>query len=190
LAVALTLTAAITVGAITFTLTRGGSAGADDSVSVQANVDFSQLMTELPKLGFAGSVPRDAGSDSSQNCSQASTGEVQKFLAKNPCKEYAVTLVKLHDQQVATQAVVTWVVMPTSKLTLQYKDLIDLRYKGNPPGQSADFDGICYASGVYADSAWAAQVQPTGHVSVDRRILQAVVPVKLSTSYVDDHCAG
>ena len=190
-AIAITATAVVTVGAVTFTLTRGdGSAGASDSFSVQANVDFTQVMTELPKLGFAGSIPQDAASDSSPNCSQASTGDVQQFLMKNPCKEYAVTLVKLHNQQVATQAVVTWVVMPTSGLTLQYKVLIDLRYKGNPPGQSTDFDGLCYASGVDGDSAWAAQVQPTGQVSVDRQILKSVVPVKLSTSYLEGHCVG
>jgi hypothetical protein len=84
---------------------------------------------------------------------------------------------------------------PLSKQTFktdyrEYKVLIDLRYKGNPPGQSTDFDGLCYASGVDGDSAWAAQVQPTGQVSVDRQILKSVVPVKLSTSYLEGHCVG
>jgi hypothetical protein len=187
-AVAITATTVVTAGAVTFTLTGGGSTGASDSVSVQANINFSQVVTELPKLGFAGRVTQNAASDSSQNCSQASTGDVQQFFAKNPCKEFAVTLTKLHNLQVATQAVITWVVMPTLSLTLQYKSLVDLRYTGNPPGQSADFPGLCYASGVSGDSVWAAQVQPTGQISVDQQILQAVAPAKLSTSYLDNHC--
>jgi hypothetical protein len=189
-AIAITAAAVVTAGAVTLTLTGGGSAGASDNISVQTTVNFNQVMTELPKLGFAGVVTQNATSDSSQNCSQASTGEVQEFFANNPCKEFAVTVAKLHNEQIATQAVITWVVMPTVALTLKYKNLVDLRYTGNPPGQSTNFDGLCYASGVNGNSAWAAQVQPTGHIFVDQQILQAVVPVKLSASYLADHCIG
>jgi hypothetical protein len=169
--------------------TRGATAQGE-SVSIQANIDFNQLIAELPKLGFAGSVPQNAASDSSQDCSQNSTGYVREFLAKNQCKEYAVTLVKLHKQGIATQTVISWVVMATPSLTFQYKNLVDERYKGNAPGQPTNFDGLCYASGQDNDAAWVAQVQPTGRVTVDRQILQAVSPAKLSASYLEMHCVA
>lgn len=90
-AIAITAAAVVTAGVVTLTLTGGSSAGASGSISVQTTVNFNQVMTELPKLGFAGVVTQNATSDSSQNCSQASTGEVQKFFVNNPCKELAVT---------------------------------------------------------------------------------------------------
>lgn len=189
-AIAITATVAITAGAVTFTLTRGTSSEASSGVSVQANVDLNQAITELPKLGFAGRVSRDGATDSSQNCSQASTGDVKKFLTKNPCKEYSVTLIKLHEQEIYSQAVISWVVMPTPSLTVRYKSIVDKRYKGNPPGQSSVFNGLCYASGKNENAAWVAQVQPTGHVTLDRQILQAVAPVKLSRTYFETHCVG
>jgi hypothetical protein len=187
-AIAITATAVITAGAVTFTVAEGGSAGASDSVSVQANIDFNQVMAELPKLGFAGSVPLNGAPGSSQDCSQNSTGDVKQFLVVNPCKEYAVTLIKLHKQGIATQAVISWVVMASPSLTLKYKQLVDERHRGNPPGQPTVFNGLCYASGQNDDAAWVAQVQPTGDVAVDQQILQAVAPAPLSTSYLRIHC--
>jgi hypothetical protein len=190
LALAITATVAITVGAVTFTLTRGGSAGASDSVSAQANVDFNQAVAELPKLGYAGKVSQNGASDSSQDCSQHSTGAVRQFLSTNQCKEYAVTLINLHKQGIVTQAVISWVVMATPGLTLQYKNLVDERHQGNPPGQPPKFNGLCYASGQDEGAAWVAQVQPTGQVAEDRQILQAVAPVELSANYLGVHCIG
>jgi hypothetical protein len=190
IALAITASAAITAGAVTFTFVTSNSSGASDSISVQANIDLTQILTELPKLGFAGSVPQNGASDSSQDCSRSSTGDVKQFLAKNSCKEYAVTSVKLHKQGIATQAVISWVVMATPSLTMQYKSLVDKRRKGNPPGQPTNFNGLCYASGQDDNTAWVAQVQPTGHVAVDRQVLQAVAPVKLSASYLGIHCVG
>lgn len=189
--VAFGITAAVTVtaGAATFTATRGGSSSPNDNVSVQVNIDLSQAVTKLPKLGFAGSAStKSGGSNSSADCSRSATGEVRQFLTRNPCKEYAVTSIKTHRQQIATQAVITWVVMDTPTLATQYKDIVDQRYKGNPPGQPTSFNGLCYASGQSSDTAWVAQVQPTGHVAVDRQILRAVAPVELSTNYLGIHC--
>lgn len=188
LAIAITATVTITAGVVTFTATRGSSAG--DSVSVQANIDLKKAVADLGELGFAGNVPLNGTSDSSQNCSQSSTGNVKKFLTENPCKEYAVTLAKLHKQGIVTQAVISWVVMTTPGLNLQYKKLVDERHRGNPPGQSADFNGLCYASGQDDDATWVAQVQPTGHIAVDQQILQAIAPAKLSTNYLGIHCIG
>jgi hypothetical protein len=115
---------------------------------------------------------------------------VKQFLIENPCKEYAVTLVKLHKQGIITQAAISWVVMTTPALNSQYKKLVDERFSGNPPGQSADFNGLCYASGQDDDATWVAQVQPTGHIAVDQQILQAIAPAKLSTNYLGIHCIG
>jgi hypothetical protein len=185
LAIAITATVAITAGAVTFTVTRGSSASASDSFSVQINIDLKKVVADLGELGFTG---EGHTSGSPQNCSQNSTKDVKLFLAKNPCKEYAVTLVKVHKKGIPAQAVITWVVMPTPSLTSQYKKLVDKRYEGNPPGQPANFNGTCYASGLDGDAAWVAQVQPTGHIVVDRQILQAIAPMKLSTSYLGIHC--
>lgn len=188
LAIAITATVTITAGAVTLTVTRDGSAG--DSVSAQANIDLKKAVADLGELGFAGNVPRSGTSDSSQNCSQSSTGDVKQFLIENPCKEYAVTLAKIHKQGIVTQAVISWVVMTTPGLAVQYKNLVDERYKGNPPGQSADFNGLCYASGKDNDATWVAQVQPTGRIAMDQQILQAIAPAKLSTNYLGIHCIG
>jgi hypothetical protein len=78
--------------------------------------------------------------------------------------------------------------MATASLTSQYKNLVAERHTGNPPGEPANFNGLCYASGHDEDAAWVAQVQPTGHVTVDRQILQAIAPAKLSASYLRMHC--
>jgi hypothetical protein len=190
LGIAITAAVAITTGAIAFTLTRGGSSSVDGSVSNQASAALKQAVTELPKLGFAGNVSQSGASDSSQNCSQNSTGDVKQFLIKNPCKEYAVTLIDLHKKGISTQASVSWVVMATPSLTFQYKTLADELRKGNPPGQPTNFNGRCYASGQDDDAAWVAEVRPTGHVAVDRQILQAVAPVHLSASSLKVHCVG
>jgi len=193
--IVLTITASLAIAAgagaaATVTLNTGGSSGENGNVSIQANLDLTQIDAELSKLGFNGGATQDGASDSSQNCSQASTGDVKAFLTRNQCKEYAVTLVELNRKGIATQAVITWVVMDTPSLTTQYKNIADERHKGNPPGQPDNFDGLCYASGQNNVSAWVAQVQPTGNVSVDRQILQAVAPANLSASYLGLHCVS
>lgn len=190
LAIALTATAVIIAGAVAFIVTRGSSAGANDGISVQADHDLKKVIADLPKLGFAGNVPRSGASEVPQNCSQDSTGDVKRFLTQNPCKEYAVTMINLHQPGISTQAVISWVVMTTPSLTSQYKKLADGRHRGNPPGQPAHFNGRCYASGQNGDATWVAQVKPTRHIAVDRQILQAVAPVKLSASYLRVHCTG
>jgi hypothetical protein len=188
--IAITAIVAIAVGVVVFTLTRGGSGGADTGVSAQARTNVNQAVTDLLKLRYAGKILQDGGSDSSSNCSQSSTGVVRDFLVKHPCKEYAVTSIALHKHDVSTQAVISWVVMTASGLTTQYKNLADELHRGNPPGQPGNFNGRCYASGQNGDSAWVAQVRPTGDVTADREILQAVAPAKLSPSYLAIHCVG
>jgi hypothetical protein len=183
--IAILAAVAIAVGAVIYTLTRGGSAGAGE-VSVQASASSKQAVAALLKLRYAGQVVRSSGSD----CSQGSTGDVKTFFAKNPCKEYAITSMEVHDQKVSTRAVISWVVMNTTGLTAQYRNLVDELHKGNPPGQPASFNGSCYASGQDGNSTWVAQVQPTGNVAADRQILQAVAPAKLPAGYLPVHCVG
>lgn len=192
LAIAITATVVIGGGAITYSVTSGGSSSSAGSVSVQANVDLGQAVSNLLKLGFAGSDnAENGGSSSAQDCSQSSTGNVKQFLTRNPCKEYSVSSIKAHQNGISTQAAISWVVMATPDLAAQYKEIVDGRHRGNPPGQQPDsFNGLCYASGQDSDTTWVAQVQPTGHIAVDRQILQAVAPVNLSGDYLAEHCVG
>jgi hypothetical protein len=190
IAFAITAAVAITAGTATFTLTRGNSSDASDSVSVQFNLDSKQIVAALQELGFAGTVRRIGASGSSLDCSQSATGDVRQFLARNPCKEYAATLAQLSRQGIATQAVISWVVMANPGLAMQYKNLADERHEGNPPGQPISFNGLCYASGQNDDTVWVAQVQPSGHAAVDAQILQAVTPVTLSATYLRIHCVA
>lgn len=191
LSIAITATVAIAAGIVTYTVTSGSSSGAGASVSLQANIDLGQAVSEITKLGFSGSDNAKNGSlNSPADCAQNSTGDVRMFLTRNQCKEYSVALLKIHKQGVATQAAISWVAMTTSGLALQYKDIVDKRLNGNPPGQPPNFSGLCYASGQNGDTAWVAQVQPTGYISVDRQILQAIAPVKLSANYLEMHCIG
>jgi hypothetical protein len=190
LAAAVTATAVVTIGGVTYTVTSGGPSSASDGTSIQANVDLGHAVSELMKLGFAGSDNlTTGGSNSAADCTLNSTGEVKAFLTQNPCKEYSVALVKINRQSVSTQAVVSWV-MTSPSLAVRYKDIVNERYAGNPPGQPSAFSGICYASGQEEDSVWVAQVQPTGSMTADRQILQAVAPVDLSESYLHAHCIG
>jgi hypothetical protein len=170
-------------------VTSGGSSSSAGNVSVQANIDLGQAVSKLLKMGFAGSDnTKNGGSNSSQDCSQSSTGNVKQFLTKNPCKEYSVSSIEAHQNGVSTQAAISWVVMATPDLAAHYKEIVDERHRGNPPGQPVSFNGLCYASGQDGDTTWVAQVQPTGHIAVDRQILQAVAPVDLSGDYLAVHC--
>jgi hypothetical protein len=148
LAIAITVTAAIAGGTVTYSVTSGGSSSSAGNVSVQANIDLGQAVSKLLKMGFAGSDnTKNGGSNSSQDCSQSLTGNVKQFLTKNPCKEYSVSSIEAHQNGISTQAAISWVVMATPDLAAHYKEIVDERHKGNPPGQPVTFNGLCYASG-------------------------------------------
>lgn len=188
LAMAITVTVALGAGAATIDIsTSGKPASASTSITVQANLNLKPVVTELLRLGFAGtSIAQPTGSDS--GCAQDASGDVKQFLTLHPCKDSALSSITMHKQGISTQAVVSWVVMPTITLASQYKSIADEPGKGNPPGESAVFTGLCYASGQSGDTVWAAQVLPTGDLAADRQILQAIAPVTLSKSYLKAHC--
>jgi hypothetical protein len=104
--------------------------------------------------------------------------------------EYAIASIRAHRQDTSAQVAISWVVMPTPALATQYKHMVDERYRGNPPGESAAFNGLCYASGQNGETVWVDQVQPTGHINADQEILQVMAPTKLSPSYLDIHCVS
>lgn len=186
LAIGVTATIVVGAGAATISVANSGnSTGASNSIRVQANINLSQAIAELSKLGFAGS---DSVRQTDTKCAQNASGDVRKFLTLHPCKEYAIASIKMHKQDVSTAAAVSWVVMPSIALANRYKAIVDRRHSGNPPGESAAFNGLCYASGQSVETVWVDQVRPTGHPAVDRQILQAVAPVRLPASYLKMHC--
>lgn len=188
LTVAVTVAVALGVGAVTIDLsTSGKSANSSNAITVQANLDLKLVVAKLLKLRFAGtSMAQPTGSDS--GCAQDASGDVKQFLTLHPCKDSALSSITMHKKRISTQAVVSWVVMPTNTLANQYKLVADEPGKGNPPGESAIFTGLCYASGQSGDTVWAAQVLPTGDLAADRQILQAIAPIALSRSYQKAHC--
>ena len=180
IALALSLVAVATVGAVTITTTWSGASSGGSTLTVQAKADVTRVVTALSALGF-----RDAAHSISYNgtdCKTAATNEVRQFFIRHPCKEYASAIVTNSSHGITTKVAISWVTMPTPSLASQYKALADTFGTGNPPGQPLTFDGHCYASGQDGTTVWAEQVEPTGQVYADRKILQAAAPVTLSSS--------
>jgi hypothetical protein len=124
---------------------------------------------------------------SGTDCAAAATNEVRQFFIRHPCKEYASAIVTNSSQGITTKVAISWVTMPAPSLASQYKALTDTFGTGNPPGQPLTFDGRCYASGQNGTTVWAEQVEPTGQVYADRKILQAAAPVTLTSGDLQ-HC--
>lgn len=189
---AIVITATITIGAGAGTIsitTSGDSGGGGNSVTVQATTSLGQAVSDLQKLGFAGSDSvQSPASGSNANCASSSSGGVRQFLILHPCKEYAVTSIEMHKLGISTQAASSWVVMPNATLANKYMTLVGIRYSGNPPGESDAFNGLCYASAQSGETVWVGQVVPTGHVTADQQILQAIAPLTLSPDYLKAHC--
>jgi hypothetical protein len=192
-AVALTITAtvAITVGAVIVTTFLSSSSTGDERLSVQVNADLNKALGELTVIGFRRA--RNPDSDTSgpsyrADCSQSATGEVRQFLTRHPCKQYAIATRTVTKRGTTALVAFSWVEMPTSALAGKYKTTVDTQNTGNPPGVSLAFNGLCYASGRSGLVVWSVQVQPTGHVNADREILQAATLGRLSSSYLRQHC--
>jgi len=188
--VGITITAAITFGAVTIIGSLGGSGGAD-RLSVQVKADLNHAVAVLAALGFRSTRSTSPSTPSPRNgtdCAASATGAVRQFLARHPCKEWASATLTARKQGAAAPVAITWVVMPTVALAGQYKARVDTFGQGNPPGESL-FDGLCYASGQDGATVWTEQVQP-GHLSVnaDREILQAAAPRELPRGYLQQHC--
>ena len=181
---------AITIGAITVTAIASSGSNNRRSLSVQVKADLNQAVSDLAALGFRStrsinSVPSPSyGTD----CAVDATHGVRQFLSRHPCKEYATAKLTARRDGRTGQIAMTWVVMPSTALASRYKADADTPNAGNPPGQSPAFNGLCYASGQRGPIVWTEQVQPTGGLSVDRKILQAVAPTKLTPGYLQQHC--
>jgi hypothetical protein len=191
MALTITATVAITIGAFTVTTVFGGSSSGDEHLSVQVNADLNKALAGLTAIGFRHTLnldPDTSGPSYRADCAQGATGEVKQFLTRHPCKQYAIATRTITRRRTTALVAFSWVEMPTIALAGQYKTTVDTQNTGNPPGVSLAFNGLCYASGQSGLVVWSVQVQPTGHVNADREILQAATLGKLSSSYLRQHC--
>lgn len=188
LVISVAITATI-AGGVVVSLSRAGASRGN--LSVQVSADLTHTIAVFSKLGFHNASNINTGNPGfGTDCAASATGQVRQFLSRHPCKEYAIARLKTERQGINGLVVLSWVVMPNASLASQYKSMVDRLGTGNPPGQSSAFTGGCYASGENGDTVWAEQVQPTGHVAVDRDILQAAAPVELAKGYLQVHCKG
>lgn len=186
LVIAATATIVIGGGSATIDIAiSGNSADASSGITIQANLSLKQVVAALEKLQLAGTyIAQPIGS----NCARSASGAVSQFLSLHPCKESAISIITVHKPGISTEAAVSWVVMSSTALASQYKSIVDISGMGNPPGESTAYNGLCYASSQSGETVWVAQVQPTGQVAADQRILQAVAPATLAPGYLNVHC--
>jgi hypothetical protein len=152
--------------------------------------DLTHAVAALIALGYRSVVPQPSPS---RDCAGSATGNVRQLLTRHPCKEYASTTLTAYRHGGSAQIAISWVVMPTAALAEQYKAEADTPGQGNPPEQSPNYNGLCYASGQDGATVWTEQLQPTGHltVSADQKLLQAAAPAKhLTAVYLQQHCIG
>jgi hypothetical protein len=190
-AVGVTAAATITLGFLTVTgsLPIGGAAaGGSEGASVEISADLNQAVAALAVTGLHG----DRVVSSSVDCAGTSTGLLQSFFIRNPCKKLVLAALTAHSPRTSAQIEISWVTMPSASLAIQYKRDADAYGTGNPPGSSGRFNGLCYASGRNGATVWTVQVQPIGRSSVDtdRAILKDAAPAKLGTDYLQQHCIG
>ena len=189
---AVTVTAAATVGFLTITgslpLTGGAAAGGSAGVSVEVSVDLNQAVAALAVIGFHSRRVTSSGRD----CATSSTGVVQRFLARHPCDKIILAGLTARSKGAAARIAISWVTMSSTKLATRYKHEADSYGSGNPPEPAGRprFNGLCYASGQNGVTVWTAQIQPIGLPSVrtDREILRDVAPGKLAPGYLQRHC--
>jgi hypothetical protein len=186
----------ITFGAVTIAIneTIGGSSGTRvRSFSVQVTVDLKESLGQLATAGWMLSTnsPSNLGPRYYSDCAKSATGNVQLFLSPNRCKQYATAIRAVTKNGVTSLVAISWVEMRTTGWANQYKTLVGEYGTGNPPGVSPlDFNGHCYASGPSEPgrTVWTVQVQLTGDITIDRKVLQAAALRNLSPRYLQQHC--
>lgn len=187
------VSAAITIGFLGVTGTFDTSPTGSDEFSLQVRVDLNKALSALAAvLGFhstQSTKPSTSGLSYHRDCAENATLEVKKFLTLNRCNQYATTTQTIAKPGITTQVAFTWVEMPTATLAREYKKKVGTPKTGNPPGVSLSYNGYCYASGQQGATVWTVLVKPTGHVNVDREILQAAARRKLTLSYLQQHCS-
>jgi hypothetical protein len=150
--------------------------------------DVNAVVAELVRLGFHSTSSTKSDNPGNENCAASATGQVKVFLIAHPCKEYASATFKVQKGSIATNVVVSWVVMPYRALASQYEGWANEFRSGNPPGEPPlTFNGRCYASGRNDKTVWTEQVQGTGDKVIDRQMLDAAAPMSLSSSYLDEN---
>lgn len=189
---AVTAAAVITVGPLTLTGTFDTSPAGSTDFVVQVKVDLDKALSALAAiLGFR-SVRTSKASPSQlsyqPDYAANATGKVKKFLTLHRCNQSATTTQTIVKPGATTLVAFSWVEMPTTTLAGRYKTTVDRPRTGNPPGVSLSYNGYCYASGQQGAMVWAIFVKPTGHVNVDRQILQVAARRKLALTYLRLHC--
>lgn len=187
-----TVTAAVTVGFLTFTgslpLTGGAAAGGSESASVEVSADLNKAVAALAVDGFHSS----RFVSPSKACAKNSTGSLRRFFVLHPCEYFLLVGLTAHGHGTTARIAISWVRMPSASLAAQYKNKADTYGTGNPPEPAGkpSFNGRCYASGQGGAIVWIAQVQPVGYpsVSADRKILRDAAPGKLDPGYLQEHC--
>lgn len=191
LKVPITITATITAGAITATVSGAfDSPASGTDLSVQVNVDLNKVISTLSLLKYSGKQISTSGASvpEPEGCAKDSTKEVKVFLTEHPCKDYSADTWMIYQNNISTQVAFSWVEMSTSSLARQYKTKVDTPGTGNPPGISSAFDGHCYASRRQGDTVWSAEVRPTGNEKIDQGLLESAVQENLSSGYLKIHC--
>jgi hypothetical protein len=190
---AITFAVTLTIGPFAFNAVFGGSPANGGGLSVQVKTDLNKAVVALTAIGFRGArgpSHRILGPSYNSDCAISATGKVKQFLTFHPCEQYATASRAITKRKTTALVAFVWVEMPTVYLGNQYKNLVDEYGTGNPPGMSRAFSGLCYASGQSGTIVWTVQVEPTGHVNADRRILQAAVNGTLAPSYLREHCVS
>lgn len=187
-----TATVMITIGAFIVIANFGGSSTGGNDLSVQVKVDLNKALGGLAALGFhniRNANSSTSGTNYRTDCANSATGRiVRQFLTNYPCKQYAIATRTVTKRGVTVPVEFSWVEMHTATRANQYKAKVDEYGTGNPPGVPPAFNGRCYASGQHGATVWTVEVQPTGNVNVDRKILHAAALRKLSQSYLRQHC--
>jgi hypothetical protein len=185
--VALTI-AAGTVGGLTATGVFSSSSADSSGLAVNVNLDLKTSIAALSSLGFGGRQISVSGTSAREDCAARATGLVREFLAHHPCEYYEAQSWTITRQSSTGEVAFSWVEMPTVSLARQFKAEVDAYGTGNPPGISAAFNGRCYTSDRQSSTIWTVEVQPTGNVTADRRILQSAIGKDLPAIYLRRHC--
>jgi hypothetical protein len=187
----ITVVAAVTIGPLAISAVLGGSSTGRKGLSVQVKADLNKALSDLAVLGFRNTRSPNSstsGPNYRTDCAKSATGRVRQFLSRHPCKQYATATRTVAKRGATALVAFSWVEMPTATLAGRYKVKVDAYNTGNPPGVSLAFNGLCYTSGQHGATVWTVEVRPTGHVNVDREILQAAAQAKLSPNYLRQHC--
>jgi hypothetical protein len=120
----------------------------------------------------------DGAIDTSNDCTDNSYGQVQKFFQANPCKwvfrAYLAMSANSTTDTPAMMIAISWVYMPSASSAYAYMRLADTWGTGNVTELSRDvgpykdvmYSGKYYESGIRGTTVWNAEAQPTSSVTI------------------------